>query len=255
MSEYLNTHFNTLVFIWILIGITVFIVLTTTKIRAPYGRHAIGNWGPEISNKLGWFIMELPALIILPFMVYFSERETSSFIILLVVLWGVHYFNRTVIFPLRIRTSGKSMPLLIVASAIFFNLVNGFLNGYYLGYIIEGKGVNIFGAHVIFGIILFVLGMAINQISDSKLIQLRKTSVNYKIPRGWLFEYISCPNHFGEIVEWGGYAIIAWNLPALSFALWTFFNLVPRALNHHQWYKENFEDYPNDRKAVIPRIL
>ncbi len=60
------------------------------------------------------------------------------------------------------------------------------------------------------------------------------------------------PNHFGEIVEWAGFAIIAWSLPALTFAIWTFSNLVPRALNHHDWYREHFQDYPKKRKAVLP---
>ena len=59
----------------------------------------------------------------------------------------------------------------------------------------------------------------------------------------------------GEIIEWIGFSVIAMSLPALSFTLWTFFNLVPRALNHHDWYLENFDNYPKNRKAVIPYIL
>ena len=60
---------------------------------------------------------------------------------------------------------------------------------------------------------------------------------------------------FGEIVEWIGFAIIVLNLGSLSFALWTAFNLIPRALNHHNWYINSFKEYPNDRKAVIPFIF
>jgi hypothetical protein len=48
---------------------------------------------------------------------------------------------------------------------------------------------------------------------------------------------------------------MCWSLPAFSFAVWTFANLVPRAINHHQWYHEKFEDYPENRKAVIPFLL
>jgi len=29
-------------------------------------------------------------------------------------------------------------------------------------------------------------------------------------------------------------------------------NLIPRALDHHRWYKEQFEDYPPERKALLP---
>ena len=70
-----------------------------------------------------------------------------------------------------------------------------------------------------------------------------------------MFRLISCPNHFGEILEWIGYFLIAFNFAALSFALWTFFNLVPRALNHHEWYNEYFDNYPKKRKAVLPYLL
>lgn len=53
--------------------------------------------------------------------------------------------------------------------------------------------------------------------ADNILIHLRKPGeTGYKIPQGWLFKYISCPNMFGELVEWAGYAILCWNLPALT---------------------------------------
>jgi len=32
-------------------------------------------------------------------------------------------------------------------------------------------------------------------------------------------------------------------------------NLGPRALYTHRWFKKNFDDYPAERKAVIPYIL
>ena len=70
-----------------------------------------------------------------------------------------------------------------------------------------------------------------------------------------MFKYISCPNHFGEIVEWTGFAVILFNIGGLSFALWTAFNLIPRAMNHHNWYKSYFTEYPKDIKAVIPFVF
>jgi hypothetical protein len=44
-------------------------------------------------------------------------------------------------------------------------------------------------------------------------------------------------------------------MPALSFAIWTIANLLPRALQHHRWYQQTFSEYPAERKAVIPFIL
>ena len=248
------TDFHIMIYIWIGIATLTFIVLISTRLRAPYGRHSTTTWGKMIENKWGWFWMELPAFLIFPLLVVLGPREKDLLTWLLISLWSLHYFHRTFIFPFRIKTKGKKMPLIIVGSAIFFNIINGFLIGYYLGFIGPQDGT-LFAWNVYIGIFIFLSGFIINQVSDSKLIGLRKTFKGYKIPHGWLFEYISCPNLFGEIIEWIGFAIIAWNVPALAFAIWTFCNLVPRALNHHAWYHEHFDNYPKRRKAVFPYIL
>lgn len=247
------TYFTYLNFAWIAIALITFFTLVFTGIRAPYGRHANENWGKMIPNHLGWIFMELPALLIFPLLVVFGPREKDTLTWLLVTLWVVHYFNRTLIFPFRLRTKGKKMPLTIVFSALFFNGMNGFLNGYYLGFIAPDDSA-ITDWNVAVGIAVFICGFLINQITDTKLIALRKKQEGYVIPRGWLFEYISCPNHFGEMVEWVGFAIVAWSFPALTFAIWTCCNLIPRALNHHSWYRERFPEYPSSRKAVLPKL-
>jgi 3-oxo-5-alpha-steroid 4-dehydrogenase 1 len=250
-----QTIFNQLIWAWILTGMLTMVLLLF--VTAPYGRHSKSNWGPMIGNRMGWLIMELPALIF-PLGIFLSGEGSARWEIWLLFLpFLVHYTNRVLIFPFRLRTKGKKMPLLIVLMAIFFNAVNGFFIGYFWGYYSGGYGPSWFGSpQFITGLIIFCAGMAINIRSDNMLIWLRKTSSNgYSIPRGWLFRYISCPNHFGEMMEWTGYAILAWNMPALSFALWTFANLVPRALDHHKWYREHFSEYPKERKAVFPGIL
>ena len=149
------------------------------------------------------------------------------------------------------------MPVTIVISAFFFNLINAYINGYWLGSLAVKYNISwISDPRFIAGCLLFIYGMLINLRSDNLLIHLRKPGgTGYTIPVKGLFAYISCPNHFGEIIEWSGFAIMTWSLPGLSFALWTMVNLIPRALQHHRWYKEKFADYPPERKAVIPFIL
>ncbi len=240
--------------IWIIVGLITLSVLLITKTRAPYGRHTRKGWGLMIDNKVGWIIMELPALIIFPALALLGPTSKSNLDILLVLLWAIHYINRTLIFPLRIKTKGKRMPVSIILSAIFFNTINGLLNGYFIGFI-SHTSTSLLSINVLTGIGIFTIGFYINNKADGYLISLRKKENGYQIPNGWLFEKISCPNHFGEIIEWIGFAFIAWNLPAASFAIWTFSNLVPRALNHHDWYKENFKNYPKDRKAILPYLF
>ena len=55
-------------------------------------------------------------------------------------------------------------------------------------------------------------------------------------------------------IKWTGWAIMTWSFPGLIFALWTFANLAPRARSNHKWYKETFDNYLKNRKALIPFI-
>jgi hypothetical protein len=243
---------NTLTLIWIIIGILLFPVLIKNKV--PYGRHTSQKWGITISNKIGWILMELPALLVCPIYYIFYNSNLYTINTLFILLWVLHYFNRTIIYPLRIKTKGKRMPLIIAALALFFNVINGLINGYYLS---NTNYLEINYYVLLFGFIIFFTGLIINIRSDNKLIGLRlKNEENkYVIPNGELFNYISCPNFFGELVEWLGFAIITVNFASLSFFIWTFINLVPRAISHHKWYKDNFKDYPKNRKAIIPKLL
>ena len=250
-----HSLFNTFVYIWIALAVVIFFSLFF--ISAPYGRFKRKKWGPEIPNWLGWIIMELPSPFILTYCIIKGQGEKNAMIWFLMGLWLLHYINRTFIYPFRITSRNKKMPFAVAFMAIFFNLGNGFFNGYYLGNYASTLNNYSFTSYTfILGLILFVSGVIINQHSDQILINLRKKSdMGYSIPHGGIFNYISSPNYFGEIIEWLGFAIIANSLPAFSFFIWTFANLAPRALDNHRWYKDTFKDYPPERKAIIPFIL
>jgi 3-oxo-5-alpha-steroid 4-dehydrogenase 1 len=147
------------------------------------------------------------------------------------------------------------MPLVICFSAIFFNLVNAYVNGKGLTLYHQEKYQSswLYAPTTLIGLIIFVIGFVINRQADSILLNLRKPGeTGYKIPYGGMYKYISCPNYFGEIVEWIGFAIAAQSLSAFSFAFWTFANVAPRAHLHHKWYLQKFPDYPKERRALIP---
>ena len=224
-------------------------------VTAPYGRHLRKGWGPTMPAKLGWIIMEAPSPIGFA-IVFFMVRPDGVVPWVLFGLWELHYVYRTFIFPLRMRGSGKRKPVLTAVFAFLFNCANGPMNAY---------GVTVLGAHLtsdwlssplfVAGVAVFFLGWSINQHADAVLRNLRKPGESgYKIPYGGFYRFISCPNYFGEIVEWIGFAMAASTSAAWAFAFFTAANLVPRAVAHHRWYREKFEDYPR-RKAVIPFVL
>jgi hypothetical protein len=247
--------FDLFVLCWIILGCLIFPILLS--VTAPYGRHTSRKWGITIPNRAGWILMEIPALLIFLFFILTGKPGWNAVIWIIAILFTIHYINRAIIYPFRIKTKGKRMPLLIAIMAILFNTVNAFINGYYLGTLQDQYSQSwLTDPRFVPGILIFLAGMIINITADEKLIHMRKTRTNgYQIPYGGLFERISCPNFFGEIVEWLGFAILCWSLPALSFFIWTVCNLLPRALDHHRWYRAYFSDYPVTRKAVFPYLL
>lgn len=246
--------FQLIAYVWISIAIFIFFLLM--KITAPYGRHSSAKWGPLIANHLGWFFMEFPALVVMLYVLVINFSTHSLAIAVMIGLYCLHYFNRSFIFPFRLHTRGKKMPVLIMSSGIFFNLCNTFLLGYYFTNFATNDNSWFADTRFIIGLAIFLFGAWINWKADNILIHLRNPGeTGYKIPQGWLFNYISCPNLFGELIEWTGYAILCWNLPALTFLIWTAANLIPRAMSHHKWYKNNFGEYPTERKAIVPYLL
>jgi hypothetical protein len=251
------THETFNLICWLWIGVAAITFPIVLKVAQPYGRHTKKNWGPMINNRLGWFVMEMPALFIFGYFVISGANFLNALVLIAVLLWGLHYIHRVLIFPFQIKTSGKKMPMVIVLFALFFNTVNGSLNGYWLAHFAPDYQSEVFlNLRLIAGILLFLTGYWINKYHDFILIKLRaKSGKGYQIPYGGLFKYVSCPNFLGEIISWTGFALVTLGLPALSFLIWTLVNLIARAIDHHKWYLKEFPEYPKERKAVIPYIL
>lgn len=250
--------FENLRMLFILVGIAValgvFVLLFF--ISAPYGRHARRGWGPLIPNHIGWFIMESPSVIIMAMLFALGDATKTIPVLLFFALWELHYVHRAFIYPWTIRDGHKKMPIMVMFLGLGFNLGNAYANGHTLFSSSRIYPLNwLFDPRFIAGVLLFIAGYGINRWADLSLRALRKPGeVSYRIPYGGLFEWISCPNYLGEIIEWIGWAIATWSLAGLAFAVWTIANLAPRARSNHRWYYANFPEYPNKRKALIPWV-
>lgn len=241
---------------WLEIGLGVLTFVSLFFVTAPYGRHARGGWGPSVSQRLGWVLMELPAVALWLAIFLLGSHALEPAPLALMCVWMTHYGNRTFVFPLRIKADGKTTPISIVLSAVVFNTLNAYVNAWQVGEVGAYPVSWLYDPRFIVGVALFFTGFAINQHADAVLMSLRKPGeTGYKIPHGGLYRFISCPNYFGEILEWIGWAIATWSIAGLAFAVYTFANLAPRAISHHRWYVEKFgADYPKERRAVIPFV-
>jgi steroid 5-alpha reductase family enzyme len=228
-------------------------------VSAPYGRHYRSGWGPSVGARIGWVLMELPsALIPLTIVLAYvlAGKRLGTIALALLSLWEMHYVYRALIYPFLMHVGEKRFPLSLVFFAWLFNGLNAYANAVFL--IEEGPALDFNPPlfRLALGGLLFVLGFLIHTKADRMLRELRRRSGDdYSVPKGWLFDYVVSPNYFGEILEWCGWALACWSLPAVAFAVFTAANLVPRAIAHRHWYEETFDDFPRERKCVIPFFL
>ena len=248
-----SEFYNWFMIIMIIIAIFVYIVLHF--VSAGYGIFNTKNWGYMINNKLGWFLMEAVSFVGMPLLYLFSgNRELIPTVGLL--LFEIHYFRRSIIFPLRMPTTTQ-MPIIIAIFATTFNVCNCYLQaGWLFFYHPENYYDNwLSKPYAWIGCSIFFAGMIINIHSDEVIRGLRKPGEKtHKLPSGGLFKYVTAAHYFGELVEWFGYAIFTLSPGALVFFIWTFANLVPRAKSVHKRYRETFKDQVGDRKIIVPFI-
>ena len=274
-------------------GIFTFIfAVKSGLLGAGYGRHYkqgeksdLSDVGVLFSFKNGWIIQESGSVlgsIITLLIVYKNFPELFALFTQKVYLFGawiylvpfyIHYIHRAWIYPF-FTNSKQPISCSIMSLALIFCSWNGFqqtisvLGNFYndneavlldednilKNFDVTKQNTHNFVQPCLLGLPIFVLGMIINIHADYHLISLKNEGKGYQIPNSGLFKLITCPNYFGEFVEWFGYAVFCnFSLSSIAFVIFTMGNLVPRAMKNHLWYKEKFPDqYPDNRKIVFP---
>ena len=247
-------------FTWFLIVMAVIagiVFVALYFVEAGYGMLFDKKWGFPISNKVAWICMEAPGFIVMFALWYGSERRVELVPLLLFLLFELHYFQRSFIFPLLMKGKSK-MPVGIMWMGIVFNILNGYMQGEWIFYLAPQDLYTeawLRSPQFVVGTLLFFVGMGINWHSDYIIRHLRKPGdTNHYLPKGGMFDYVTSANYFGEIVEWCGFAVLTWSASGAVFAWWTIANLVPRANAIYHKYKAMFGDELGNRKRVFPFI-
>ena len=219
---------------------------------------------PVIPSRVSWIVQECPCIFVTIYYLIHAYSEITFRRLLVIAPFLIHYIHRTFIFPFVIHSS-KNNPLEITLMAFTFCFFNAIMINrsifYYTNYDHD------FWLYYIYGLIIFICGMYINIFSDYSMIRQRNAKKDqegkskYIIPKGFMYELISCPNYFGELTEWLGFFVLSNTFSGLVFFLSTFANLFPRAIQYHQWYKSKFKDeFKSDkdlanRKAIVPFLI
>lgn len=249
--------FNIFLSVMALTAVVVFVALHF--VEAGYGVMYTRRWGVTVNNRIGWIMMEAPVFVAMALLWWFSGRRTETAPVVMFLLFELHYFQRSFVFPFLIKGKGK-MPLSIIVMGVVFNTLNALMQGGWIFYVSpEGRyPVSwLWSWQFIVGTAVFFAGMWINIQSDSIIRNLRRPGdTGHYIPRGGMFRYVSSANYFGEWVEWTGFAILTWSWAGAVFSLWTFANLAPRACKLRQRYEKEFGDefIRLRRRSIIPFI-
>lgn len=242
-----------------MLALAVVVFAALHCVTAGYGMMYNRHWGPTVGNRLGWVIMEVPSFVSMLLLWLLSPRLAEPSLVVMVLLFEIHYFQRTFVFPFLIRGRSR-MPLVIVVMGIVFNIINTYMIGGWFFYVSPPDTYPVswlVSPQFIAGTIVFLTGMAINLRSDSIIRNLRQPGdTRHYIPRGGMYRYVTSANYLGEFTEWVGYAILTWSVGAVVFAVWTFANLAPRARSIHRRYIDEFGgEYTSlRRRYIIPFI-
>jgi len=75
----------------------------------------------------------------------------------------------------------------------------------------------------------------------------------YAIPRGLFFTSISCPHFLAEIAIYFSLAVLSNFSPSVvALNLFVAIELSLSAKVQHRWYRKSFENYPQERRALVP---
>lgn len=239
------------------VGLIVFIALFFVK--AGYGMFRTAQWGFSIPNKIGWLLMEAPVFFVMLILWLQSDRSVLSVPFLFFLLFELHYFQRSFIFPFLMK--GKSrMPVAIMLMGVVFNLLNGYIQGEWLFFLAPEDLYSITYLYRInfwMGILVFFVGMGINWHSDYVIRHLRQPGdTKHYLPEKGLYHWVTSGNYFGELLEWTGFALATSSPAAWVFVWWTFANLAPRAYAIRQKYRDEFGvEAVGKRKCLIPYIF
>jgi len=250
---------NFSLFLWTMIAVAVIVFIILFFVDAGYGIFRSSKWGYAIPNKLGWVLMEAPVAILLLTFWAFSDRKIMLVPVIFLIFMQIHYIHRAFIFPFLMRGKNK-MPLSIMFMGVTFNLLNVFMQGYWIFYhspLEMYSNAWLQTPMFIVGTCLFFTGLMINIDSDRRIRNLRKDGdTKHYLPRGGIFNYVTSANYFGELVEWTGFAIATWSMAGWVFVIWTFANLVPRANAIYHLYQKNFATETKNKKLkrIIPFI-
>lgn len=258
-----NAFYDTvLLAAFVLVGLTI---IGGIFVKTPYGRFGGDMPGISLSPRLGWFLMELPASVTF-LLVYFNGARPCDLVpLVFLIIWCIHYANRGFMFPFLIRVNPgyrQTFSLVVVVSGWIVTTMHGYLNASFFTTHGDHFAASwLSDPRFIIGILIYYSGYFSTIYSEYILRNLRPkdpaeraAGPRYRMPDKGLFKLVTNAQYLSELTAWAGFAIMTWSLAGVFIFLISAANLVPRARLNHRWYLKTFDNYPKNRKILLPFI-
>lgn len=225
----------------------------------------VKDLGPQIGWKTVFLTEYAGPIFIHPLFYYLGPKiwhrdfVPSKMQTVALTLAVAHYVKRELETLFVHRFSNGTMPLFnIVKNSTHYWFLSGFLLAPFVyspwfsaasvAGTIQDSNTFIYSAAAV--MVLAELGNAYSHIILKNL-RPAGTKVR-KIPRGFAFELVSCPNYFFEFVAWTAFTVLTLNPASALFAAVSTAQMYAWAVKKHRNYKKEFgKEYPR-RKAMFP---
>ncbi|KAJ3352167.1 3-oxo-5a-steroid 4- dehydrogenase [Allomyces javanicus] len=233
---------------------------------AGYGVPASGaklvfkDLGPQIGWRTVFMLEYLGPLLIYPFfwhldtLIYGEPVERNRTQRIAYMMLMAHFLKREYETVFVHRFSHGTMPL----SNLFKNSFHYWvLSGVLIAWrVFAPNGAPEHSdAYIAACVALYAFGQMSNYMTHAILRDLRPPgSTARKIPYGYGFNLVSCPNYFFEAVSWTAVLLLTQSWATLVFIIFAVGQMYLWAVKKHKAYKKEFPNYPKNRKAMFPFI-
>jgi len=227
------------------------------------------NLGRQIGYSTVFFIeyagplFLYPIFFLRPQLIYGAgadEKPYSTAQLIALVCFAAHFIKRELETAFVHRFSNGTMPFfnLIKNSFIYYWPMSAFVS-YFINHPLYTPPPM---DRVYMGLSMFIVAELCNLICHIQLRNLRPPgSTKRSIPRGFLFEYVTCPNYFCEVMAWLGFTIMVQSIASLIFTIVGCLQMMQWANDKHRKYIKEFNGrdgkkmYPKNRKKLFPFLF
>lgn len=228
----------------------------------------VKDLGPQISWKMVFLVEYGGPLLIHPLFFHFPKlfygkqvvhSDLQKFTYAMVML---HFFKRELETIFIHRFSHGTMPLRnLFRNSAHYHLLSGFALAYAV-YAPRHSLPSVRGTirddptFLWSCAALWLFAQLSNLHAHLTLKSLRPAGTTVRaIPRGYMFNLVSCANYFFEILSWTAISVMTNSIAAHVFLAFSAVTMTQWALKKHAQYKKEFgKGYPR-RKAIIPFVI